>query len=152
MRPVFFSTTTIGEHHSVGSVIGDMIPFDTMRFSSSCSGFSSGADMRLGVGKLYGCASGLSFILTASPFMRPNSPKTSGLISSTNFSMPIAWAAPRLSSRDRDAPAMTHTGKQYFLFLWVVVASNWPTQFTLPPGLVSGKRGGLRTGLGDIRS
>ena len=149
--PFFFITVTLGAHHSVGSVIGLMMPFLTIRTSSSFTGIRSGSDTRRGDAKLYGTASDFNLIRMGSQFINPKSPKTSSLTSSMSWTIPIVCAALRLSRHVMLSELITHTGNLYRCFLYVVSASNLPTQSILPAGLDSSVEFWANIGLGLIR-
>ena len=74
--PFFFLTGTIGEHQSVGSVVFWIMPFCSIRPSSSFIASASGNGILLGVTMLYGFALSISLIFTSFVFTSPVDPNT----------------------------------------------------------------------------
>ena len=62
IAPDFLGTTTIPAHHGVGSSTLEMMPMDSILFSSSMTFGQSGSGTWRGVNSAYGFASGLSLM------------------------------------------------------------------------------------------
>lgn len=134
IAPYFLWTTTIPAHHGVGLSTLEIIPSDSICFSSCSTLECNGRGMFLEVNNAYGCASGFSWISSGSPKLPP----VLGTVLDTfrHFFHSFLYLATRSSARIAGRPSRfifrsftTYTGWFLVFPWWDNSPSNWLITF-----------------------